>query len=412
LKVLFISKYIPYNANSGITAKMYNLLVSLSGVCDVACAYIVNEDTDNRLTMEKCRLNVANYLIETKKSGFSPLRYFSHMFELFFIPKKVKKALSAIIEQEKPDVMWLEFGYLCHFVPFARKFGLPVVYGSHNSQFKLDFEIWRSNPSLSYRLKMAPFVICYYIHERLLFGLPDLFLCISRQDLAYYRRFIRSGKLRLLPFLFDDSGLGSIAPLSAGHPYICMVGSLRAYQNYSAAMFALARVWPILLRGNDTLHLYLVGELPAEGSPDYRRLAESAGRSERVVLIGQVDSVIPFVKGAVASLIPLSIGSGVRTKIIESAACGTPMVSTTVGAEGLPFVDGESILIADTANGLAEKVLDLVGDQRMRETMTEKAYAKYREELSCRAGMRIIGKIFADLGLPVGADNSEAQPGR
>jgi len=62
-------------------------------------------------------------------------------------------------------------------------------------------------------------------------------------------------------------------------------------------------------------------------------------------------------------------------------------------------VAGESISIADTAVGLAEKVQQLVDDGRMRAEMAEKAYAKYKEELSCEAGMRKIKDIFRELNM-------------
>ena len=112
MKVLFICKHIPYRPDSGVTAKIYNLLVSMSGVCDVACVFIVDRDAGNESAVQSCRLNVTNYLIETNRSGSSPLRYFSHLLDIFIIPGKVKKVLSTIIEREKPDAVWLEFGYL------------------------------------------------------------------------------------------------------------------------------------------------------------------------------------------------------------------------------------------------------------------------------------------------------------
>ncbi len=176
-----------------------------------------------------------------------------------------------------------------------------------------------------------------------------------------------------------------------------MVGSLRSYQNYSGALFALEKVWPVLSRENSLLRLYVIGELPPEGSPEFRNLARLAADCRGVDLKGRVDSVIPFVKGALASLVPLSIGSGVRTKIIESVVCGTPVVSTTIGAEGLPFVNRESIFIADTAEDLAAGVLELANDAQKRRKMADLAYQKYREELSCDAGERFLAEIFADL---------------
>lgn len=400
MKVLFVSKHLPYRADSGITIRILNLLNCLSTVCDVACAYIVDAAESNEQTLRECRIDVVNYLIESRSAPGAVRRYAVHLLELFTISGRIKTAMAEIVEKERPDIVWLEFGYIGHFVPFMKRFGLPVVYGSHNSQFKLDFGIWKSNRSIRYRLKMAPFVLLYFMHERLFFRLADLVLCISRQDLRYYGKQIPPVKLQLMPFIFDDGGLASIAPFPTDYPYIYMVGSLRAYQNYSAAIFALEQIWPILLRKNSRLRLYIVGELPEEGFPEYRRLLQRVACTDRVFLTGRVESVIPFAKGALANLVPLSIGSGIRTKIIESVACGTPVVSTSIGAEGLPFVDGESIFIADTAAGLAEKVLLLLNDAQLRDKMAEKAYRKFREELSNEAGTRIIGAIFANMNLP------------
>lgn len=400
MKILFVSKHIPYRADSGITVKMHNLLCCLSGAFEVACAFVVDEQESNKPDLGACRLPVANYLVESKKQSLCLTRYLVHLLELFTISGKIKTALSGIVDRERPDLVWLEFGYVGHFIPFMKKFGIPVVYASHNSQFRLDFGIWKSNGNIIYRLLMAPFVLLYFIHERLYFKLADLVLCISTRDMPYYGRFINPAKLRLLPFLFDCRDPASIAPMATDYPYVCIVGSLRSYQNYSAAMFAIEEVCPILFGKDDRLRLYIVGELPDESSPEYRRLTRSVAHSKRVVLTGRVDSVIPFVKGAAAQLVPLSIGSGVRTKIIESAVCGTPVVSTSIGADGLPFVDGESIFIADTAAGLAEKILQLVGDGAARREMAEKAFAKYHEELSCEVGVRIVKTFLRDLNLP------------
>lgn len=399
VKILFISKHIPYRADSGITVKMRNLLACMSGGFPVACAFLVDERGSNGADLDQCRLNVSNYLIETEWEPNAPRRYLSHLLELFFVSNKVRNALSDIVAAEKPDIVWLEFGYIGNLIPFMKKFGIPVIYGSHNSQFKLDFGIWRSNGNIGYRLRMAPFVLLYLIHERLYFRLADRVLCISRQDMGYHARFIDPARLRLLPFLFDGRDPADIPPHEAGHPYVCMVGSLRAYQNFAAVMYAVEEICPILFNRDDRLRLYVVGELPEENSPEHRRLVRGVGGTGRVVLTGRVESVIPFVKGAVAQLVALSIGSGVRTKIIESAASGTPVVSTSIGAEGLPFVDGESILIADTADALAEGILRLVNDETLRREMAEKAIETYRRELSFEAGTRIITELIGELGL-------------
>lgn len=399
MKILFISNYIPYRADSGITVKMQNLLACMSRFHKMTCCYIVDERENNWKEIELCGLDVTNCLIQVKQEKFRVKRYLLHLYRLFTIPGYVRNAISEIVEQEKPHLIWLEFGYLGHFIPFMKTFGVPVVYCSHNSQFSLDWMLWRSNGNILSKIKMAPFVLLYYFHERMYFGLADVLLCISHRDLMYYRRLFPTTNLRILPFLFNSGGLTGTGSHEDESPYLCMVGSLKSYQNYAAALFAIEKVWPIISRENSLLRLYIIGELPPDGSAESGNLARLVAGCSGVILKGRVESVLPFVKGALASLVPLSIGSGVRTKIIESVVCHTPVVSTTIGAEGLPFVDGESILIADTAEGLATKILDLTKDAGKREKMAELAYRIYCEELSCDAGRRILADIFSDLKL-------------
>lgn len=402
MKILFISKYIPYQAEWGSGIKMLNLLTCISGAFDVACAFIVDERHGNQEAIASCRLPVTNYLLESKHEPFAPKRYLVHLLELFTISSKIRTALSAIMEKERPDVVWLEFSYIGHYIPFLKKFGVPVVYVSHNSQFALDYGIWKSNGNIAYRLKMGPFVLLYQIHEKRYFKLADLVLCISRQDMDYYARLISPEKLRVLPFLFPEVKPAATHSSTPDPPYICMIGSLRSYQNYAAAVFAIEQVWPLLLKENGRLQLHIVGQLPGEGTPEYRYLNRIVSETERVNLTGRVDSVVPFIREATAQLVPLLIGSGVRTKIIESAVCRTPVVSTTIGAEGLPFVDGTSIFIADTAADLAEKVLLLVNDPATRNEMAENAFATYRAQLSCEVGVRLVKTFLRELGIPAG----------
>ncbi len=202
MKILFVSNYIPYRADSGITVKMQNLLACMSRFHEVSCCFIVDEREGNRRDMEACRLEVTNNLIELKKDGFGVIRYLRHLYRLFAIPRQVRETVSDLIAREKPHLIWLEFGYLGHFIPFMKKFGVPVVYSSHNSQFSLDWGLWLSNRNILYKLKMAPFVLSYYFHERLYFGLADALLCISRGDMNYYGRLFPAVKMHLLAISF------------------------------------------------------------------------------------------------------------------------------------------------------------------------------------------------------------------
>jgi glycosyltransferase involved in cell wall biosynthesis len=99
----------------------------------------------------------------------------------------------------------------------------------------------------------------------------------------------------------------------------------------------------------------IVGRDPA---PEVRELAAMPG----VEVTGTVDDVRPFYREAAAAVVPLKVGGGSRLKILEAMAAGVPVVSTTLGAEGLNVKHGENILIADTNEQLIEAIAAVVED--------------------------------------------------
>jgi glycosyltransferase involved in cell wall biosynthesis len=87
---------------------------------------------------------------------------------------------------------------------------------------------------------------------------------------------------------------------------------------------------------------------------------------DRIRLIGPVDDAVVAIAGAAAAVVPLLAGSGTRIKILEAWAAGTAVVSTSIGAEGLEYLSGENLMIADDPSGFSEAVMSLVesGDRR------------------------------------------------
>jgi polysaccharide biosynthesis protein PslH len=96
-------------------------------------------------------------------------------------------------------------------------------------------------------------------------------------------------------------------------------------------------------------------------------LSEFAGRS--VVFTGQVDDIRREVASSAVCVVPLKSGGGTRLKILEALALGTPVVSTSKGAEGLALTHGENILIADTPLAFAANVIRLLDDPSLRQRL-------------------------------------------
>jgi glycosyltransferase involved in cell wall biosynthesis len=140
---------------------------------------------------------------------------------------------------------------------------------------------------------------------------------------------------------------------------IVFSGNMEYHPNTSAVRFFRAEVWPLLRERWPRLIWRLLGKHPDA----IRRFV--AG-DPRIEVAGPVDDAILELARARVAVVPLLVGSGTRLKILEAWAAGLPVVSTPVGAEGLPARDGENLLLAKGGTNFAEAVSRLLACKELR----------------------------------------------
>jgi glycosyltransferase involved in cell wall biosynthesis len=131
--------------------------------------------------------------------------------------------------------------------------------------------------------------------------------------------------------------------------------------NVDGIHFLLDEVFPLLLQARPGISAVIIGRNPPASLSDKIR-----ERGLAVTLTGFVDDIRPHVAEANVYVIPLFVGSGTRIKAFEAMAMGRPVVSTTLGVEGLDVTDGENYLRADDAASFARAILGLMDDASMR----------------------------------------------
>lgn len=140
---------------------------------------------------------------------------------------------------------------------------------------------------------------------------------------------------------------------------IVYVGSMDWQPNEDAVLNFMQEVLPRIQQAVPGAHFTVVGRNPSD---TLRRKAQRCG----VALTGTVDDVRPHLRQAGVCVVPLRIGGGTRLKIFEAMAMGKAVVSTSVGAEGLPLVDGRHYLRSDEPSAFANAVITLLGNPARR----------------------------------------------
>ncbi len=156
-------------------------------------------------------------------------------------------------------------------------------------------------------------------------------------------------------------------PASARPRYdLVFLGSMDWMPNIDGTQWFLSEVLPLIRARKPDVRLAIVGR-----NPPPSLIAAATGDS--ITVTGTVPDVRPYLWESAVSIVPLRVGGGTRLKIFEAMAAGTAVVSTTVGAEGLPVQHGETIRIADTAEGFAAECLDLLENASVRTALARKA---------------------------------------
>ena len=152
-----------------------------------------------------------------------------------------------------------------------------------------------------------------------------------------------------------DTAFFTAAPSEAPSRQLVFTGSMDWLPNEDSMLYFSRDVLPLIRAEEPDVQLSIVGRAP---TPAVKQLGEQAG----VTVTGRVDDVRPYMRDGAVYIVPLRIGGGTRLKIFEAMAMGKAVVSTTVGAEGLPVTNGEHVLLADQPDTFARAVVQLLRD--------------------------------------------------
>ncbi|MFN8574345.1 MAG: glycosyltransferase [Gemmatimonadaceae bacterium] len=182
-------------------------------------------------------------------------------------------------------------------------------------------------------------------------------IAVSQHDRQLMSQSLDPSRITVVPTGVDGSRFRVARTSTPKQNEVLFLGSMDWEANIDGAEWFCEKVWPLVRRAVPTAQLQLVGRNP------HARVRQLA--SDHVCVTGTVPSVVEHLASASAVVVPLRIGGGTRLKIYESMAAGRPVISTTVGAEGLEYTAGKDILIADTPESFASAVIDVLGNDEL-----------------------------------------------
>ncbi|MFW5749012.1 MAG: glycosyltransferase family 4 protein [Chloroflexota bacterium] len=355
--LLMLTPYLPYPPISGGRMRTYNLLkylhhdYAITLVCfgrpeemahDITplgefCEYHVVERPSSPGTLQAALMSLTSArAITLRLYGTAAMR----------------QTLAQILSEKPADIIHVESFYMLQNVPVDP--GAPVFL----SEPAIEYRAWGKHARVAEPWYTRPGVAIEALKMRAVepqwWRRADMVGAMSEVDAAVIRKSVPGVPVGLAPNGVDVQVFDMNPAVERDSCTAVYMGDYKYFPNTDAVLYFVREIMPLIQRQRPDFRLTLLGKDP---TPEIQALA-----GEHITVTGLVDDTRPYLQGSALFVCPLRSGSGTRFKLLESLACGCPVVSTTIGAEGLGAVDGEHMLLRDDPQGFADAVISVLND--------------------------------------------------
>jgi sugar transferase (PEP-CTERM/EpsH1 system associated) len=394
MKILWLKTELLHPVDKGGKIRSYNMLKELKRNCHITYLTLDDGTADAKareLASEYCDELVC--VPHQSRQKFTPGFYVDLMLNLTSeLPYAIKKYESEAMRQEvatrvaghRFDVLVCDF--LAPAVNVAHDLNCRSVLFQHNVEamiWKRHYEVQANVIKKAYLRQQWQKMLAFEAKTCPRF---DYVVAVSREDRELMRQQYGVEQVYDIPTGVDTEYFRP----SGGIPQpqnLVFTGSMDWLPNEDAIRYFTEQIMPRIKQSIPGVTLTVVGRNPYPG------LVELSKRDPSVVVTGRVEDVRPYMEEAAVYIVPLRIGGGTRLKIYEAMAMEKAIVSTSIGAEGLPVDDGKEILLADTPESFADAVIRLIEQEGLASRIGKRAATRVREQF----GWDTVAESFASI---------------
>ncbi len=394
MKILVVYPYIPWPLDRGTFQRTFHLLRALAAEHEVDLFALSEngEGMEHRAVFEQfCRRVTFVRFEHPQWAGLLRGRLLNPLPSniAHWSDGGVRAALERQLAETRYDHVHLcDIALAQYFADSGRRERISVDRSRVDLQFQLMEHRSLGFPLRTRLLRMESYAKLWF-YERRMARRARLQVVCGPDDERFVRRYIRRDTN--VAVVGNGVDLGYFHPASvntarAAEPTVLFCGAMDYSPNVDALRWYFSEIHERLRERIPGLRVLLVGK-----SPGAEVLGH--GRLPGVTVTGTVPDVRPYYRRAWVQIVPLRIGGGTRLKIPESMAMGTPVVSTTIGAQGLDLGSGKDVLLADTAGEFAAATARALTDHALRSRLTEEGLKTVRERFSWQT----LGRQFCEL---------------
>lgn len=371
IRLLFLAPRLPFPMDTGGKIRTANLIKQIAKTCELHLACFSFQKEDYRLADEFSRGQFSVTLIELQKPAGSINKAWKIISddEPYSISKynnpAMKKTISDMVSGRKFDLVHVDHIHMAHYRCVFPD--IPALVDEHNVEYRIlercvpveknwiMKNVYRQQAAKTKRFEkefLDKFTACSAVSD------DDARDLMALTNKAISVHVVPNGVDTEFFQLAEQGG----CPLQEA---IVFTGSLDWLPNEDAVLFFCQDILPLIHRQRPHVKFFVVGKNASDA------ILKEAKKNNQVVVTGRVDDVRPFLERSKVFVAPLRIGGGTRLKILEAMSMKRAVVSTTVGAEGISYREGQHVLLADRPNDFAARVLALLSDPLKCQAMGE-----------------------------------------
>jgi glycosyltransferase involved in cell wall biosynthesis len=372
MRILFLTQVLPYPLDAGPKIRAYYTLRHLGGQHEVVLLSF-RRDTDPPEAIEKLReICRAVYAVPIRRSALEDAWHgFRSLLsgEPFLISRdrnsEMRQAVRRIVEKKGPfDAIHADQLWMAPYAVLARR-QMPnaaqvrMILDQHNAVFQIPKRMAQGERNYLKRgiLKLESHKLAKY--EIRACAKCDHVVFVSEQDQSALRRYglpdSVAGRQTVIPISVDPAH--SMLPVAKdAPPRVTFMGGLHWPPNAEGVEWFTSQVWSLVRASVPEAIFTLIGKFPS---------AKSVKPMKSIDVTGYLNDPDPYLNETRVFVVPLQSGGGMRVKILDAWSRSLPVVSTTIGAEGLRAHHGKNLLLADTPDEFAKAIISLLLDSRL-----------------------------------------------
>jgi GT2 family glycosyltransferase/glycosyltransferase involved in cell wall biosynthesis len=358
-RLLWITAYLPHTGRHAGAGRMFQLLTRLSSNYRITLLTFLETDDEREYVSE-----VAPYcekVIAMRRTH--PLFWSLFAYEPFdeFLTPGMEQAVDRCLEEGDFDLIQLEYTQMACYAGRAK--GIPTLLTKHEVDFAACLRRAGQESNPVSRMRWFYSYLQVLDREIKLTKKADAVICMTDTDARELHKFCNSIPTHVINTGVD---LDYFRPpeQSVTDPRLVFVGAFQHYPNVEAMAYFCREVLPLVQQEIPGTEMYIVGSNPPP-------IIISLGEIPGIHITGFVPDVRPYMAKSSIYVVPLRLGVGIRGKILEAWGMGMAVVSTSVGCAGLRYENGQNILVADTREQFASRILSLLNNPVQRQRLGE-----------------------------------------